>query len=118
MGIPAMGTSGEFHVPTIETRAKVAGWYAAGVPQSRIAHHLDIDEKTLRKYYREQLDLCKDNMRDVIAKNLYQDALNGDKQAREFWLKCQAQWSYARPQEEVDKDAQTKTLMEKLIDKL
>ena len=106
------------HKPTPESKAIVAELYAAGIPQSRIADRFNIDEKTLRKWYRAELDESKDRMIAKLGSNLYQDALNGDKQAREFWLKCQGRWSYAKPPEEKEKDDKRDALLEKLIDKI
>jgi hypothetical protein len=90
--------------------------YAAGVPQSRLADHLGINENTLRKHYRDEMDLALDGMNTALSGTLYRDAIAGDKQAREFWLKTRARWSYAKPEE--DKKSTTDTLLEKLIDKL
>lgn len=104
------------HKPTEAQRKLVRDMYAAGVPQSRLADHLDINEITLRKHYRAELDLNMDGMTTALGSNLYQDALSGDKQAREFWLKTRGRWSYAKPEE--DKKSTTDTLLEKLIDKL
>lgn len=106
------------HEPTDENKKIVKELYAAGIPQSRIAERLCIDDKTLRKHYRHELDSTKDAMTAALGSNLYQDALNGNPQAREFWLKCQGRWSYAKPPEDDEKDKKTMTLMEKLIDKL
>lgn len=104
------------HEPTEQTRKLVKDFYAAGVPQSRLAIHLGISEVTLRKHYRDEMDLSLDGMNTALASSLYQDAMNGDKQAREFWLKTRARWSYAKPEDE--KKSATDTLLEKLIEKL
>ncbi len=104
------------HEPTEQTRKLVRDFYAAGVPQSRLAEHIGITEMTLRKHYRNEMDLTVDGMASALASNLYQDALAGDKQSREFWLKTRARWSFAKPEE--DKKSTTDTLLEKLIEKL
>lgn len=104
------------HEPTPEKRQAVADFYLAGIPQARIASHLGINETTLVKYYRNEMDKNLDTMTTGLAKNLYQDALAGDKQAREFWLKTRARWSFARPDD--DKKSVTESLLEKLIEKL
>lgn len=104
------------HEPTEETRLIVKELYAAGIKQHRIADRLEIDQKTLTKYYKPELDDSFELMVNAVAKNLYQDALNGNEKSREFWLKTRARWHYA-----VDKDDKTdvtNTLLEKLIDKL
>lgn len=104
------------HEPTEETRKLVRNFYAAGVPQSRLAEHIGITEVTLRKHYRKEMDLNLDGMTSELATNLYQDALAGDKQSREFWLKTRARWSFAKPEDE--KKSATDSLLEKLIEKL
>jgi hypothetical protein len=42
--------------PTADQRALVENASAFGLPQSEIANGLKIDEKTLRKHFREELD--------------------------------------------------------------
>lgn len=44
------------HKPTPETIAEVRALTTFGVPQEEIAEYIGIDPKTLRKYYREELD--------------------------------------------------------------
>jgi hypothetical protein len=105
------------HIPTKELRQTVADLFSCGVPRVRIAERMGINEHTLRKYYQEQMEDTKENMAAALAKNLFQDALNGNSQAREFWLKCQARWSHAKPPED-DKLSKTEALLEKIIDKL
>ena len=104
------------HEPTIETRAKVVAFSCAGFNQAMIANYLDIDDKTLRRHYRDELDKAKMEKTIILSESLFRDAQNGNEQAREFWLKCQARWAYAKPDE--DKKSVTEALLEKLIDKL
>ena len=47
------------HVPNEATRRTVQLHTMVGTTQADIARVLDIDEKTLRKYYRDELDLAK-----------------------------------------------------------
>jgi hypothetical protein len=115
---PPGGNQPNQHRPTDEQRLIVKELYAVGIPRPRIAARLEISEETLTKHYKQELDDSKDGMISALGKNLYNDAINGDEKAREFWLKCQGRWSYAKAPEDVDKDKQTQTLMEKLIDKL
>lgn len=104
------------HEPTDILRGKVIGFSCSGFTQAQIADYLDIDDNTLRKHYRYELDHAKMDKTVALANSLYRDALAGDKDDRQFWLKCQAKWSYAKPEE--DKKTVTDTLLEKLIDKL
>jgi len=104
------------HEVTDETRIIVRELYSAGIPRARIASRLDINEKTLNKHYKAELDETKDAMTARLGSNLYQDALAGKEGAREFWLKCQGRWSYAKPDD--DKKDATTSLLEKIIEKL
>ena len=71
-----------------------------GATQPQISAYLGISESTLRIHYREELDKSKLDKTVILGGNLYQDALAGDKAAREFWLKCQGGWCPARAAEE------------------
>jgi hypothetical protein len=104
------------HKPDAEMRAKVIGFSCAGFTHEQIAAYLDIDDKTLRKHYRHELDQAKMEKISAISNNVYKMALEGDQKMSEFVLKCQGKWSYAKPEEE--KKSSTDTLLEKLIDKL
>ena len=86
--------------PTDESRALVRDLYAAGIRQERIAEHLEIDPTTLRKYYRNELDISFEKMIGGMVSNLFQDAMNGDKQSREFWLKTRGGLYFAKAPDE------------------
>lgn len=105
------------HNPTDQSRIIVKELYSCGVTQERIAQRLGITDKTLRNHYREELDDNLENMISALTKNLYQDAINGDAQAREFWLKTRGRFHYYKPPEE-EKKSNMETLLEKLVDKL
>lgn len=106
------------HRPTDESRLLVKELYAAGIQKLRIAARFGISDETLNKYYSAEMDDSKDVMISALGKNLYNDAINGDEKAREFWLKCQGRWSYAKSPEDSEKDNKQLTLLEKVIDKL
>jgi hypothetical protein len=63
-----------------------------GTTQADIARVLDIDEKTLRKYYRDELDLAKAKANATIGGALFNKAKTGDTAAMIFWMKTQAGW--------------------------
>ena len=46
----------------------------AGVPQSRIARVLKISEPTLRKHYREELDISKAKANAIVSQALFKSA--------------------------------------------
>jgi hypothetical protein len=78
------------HAPTEATRQTVQLHTMVGTNQTDIARVLDIDEKTLRKYYRDELDLAKAKANATIGGALFNKAKGGDVTAMIFWLKTQA----------------------------
>jgi len=80
------------HEPTEATRQTVQLHTMVGTTQADIARVLDIDEKTLRKYYRDELDLAKAKANATIGGALFNKAKTGDTSAMIFWMKTQAGW--------------------------
>lgn len=113
-----MGDKGVEHRPTELTKAKVEAFTCAGFDQERIAAYLDISVPTLTKYYKDELIKSKMEKTSALEKNLYKDALEGNSQSREFWLKCQGGWSYCKNDAEAKKDEKQLSLMELLINKI
>jgi hypothetical protein len=61
-----------------------------------VANQVGIDEKTLRKYYDDDIDVGQAKATSQIAKRLYDIAMSDSKEALTaciFWLKCRAKWS-------------------------
>ena len=81
------------HVPTEAQRQTVQLHTMVGTTQADIARVLDIDEKTLRKYYRDELDLAKSKANATIGGALFNKAKGGDTAAMIFWMKTQAKWA-------------------------
>lgn len=81
------------HQPTDETRRLVESSSGLGLPHESIAVLVGIDDKTLRKYYRHELDTGKAKAHGQIAKTLYQKALAGDTTSLIWWTKSQMRWS-------------------------
>jgi hypothetical protein len=67
-----------------------------GTPQETIADVLGIDAKTLRKYYREELDQALAKANASIGGALFNKAKSGDTSAMMFWLKTRAGFSEKR----------------------
>ena len=78
------------HKPTDDLRKKVSGMYGVGIPQEDIARFLGVDEKTLRKYYREELDTSLIKANAAIGGALYSKAKAGDTSAIIWWEKTRA----------------------------
>lgn len=80
------------HKPTPETTAQVEALSGYGVRHDEIAIYLDIDPKTLRKHYREQLDKGHIKANVGVARSLHKQATEGNTAAAIFWLKSRAGW--------------------------
>ena len=78
------------HEPNNETRKKVISYYAVGVPQGDIAAVLGIDPKTLRKYYRKELDESLVKANAAVGGALFEKAKGGDTSAIIWWEKTRA----------------------------
>ena len=78
------------HKPTSESRAQVEALAGYGVRQDEIAMYLDIDPKTLRSHYREQLDKGVVKANVSVARSLHKQAVDGNVAAAIFWLKSRA----------------------------
>ena len=85
--------------PTAETKKLVQLHATIGTPQEDIARVLGIDPKTLRKYYRDELDLASAKANATIGGALFNKAKGGDTAAMIFWMKTRAGW---REKQELD----------------
>jgi len=80
------------HAPTDAQRQTVQLHTTVGTTQAVISQLLGIDLKTLRKHYREELDLSKAKSNATIGGALFNKAKGGDTTAMIFWMKTQAGW--------------------------
>ena len=80
------------HVPTPALRQTVQLHTTVGTTQETIARILGIDEKTLRKHYRDELDLARAQANASVGGMLFKKAKAGDTAAMIFWMKTQAGW--------------------------
>jgi hypothetical protein len=80
------------HEPTDALRQTVQLHTTVGTTQTTIAQILGIDEKTLRKHYREELDVSRAKANATIGGALFNKAKGGDTAAMIFWMKTQAGW--------------------------
>ncbi len=98
------------HEPSAQTRAEVSALKSFGVAQSDIANYIGVDDKTLRKHYREELDNAQTKADANVAKFLY-NAASGKAldagasyadcvRAAMFWAKTRMKWR------ETDNEAQ------------
>ena len=87
------------HEPTPESRQLVQLHATIGTQQNIIADILGIDPKTLRLYYREELDQAMSRANATIGGALFNKAKSGDTAAMIFWMKTRAGW---REKSEID----------------
>jgi len=79
--------------PTDEQRAKVKTYAATGTLQKQIARLIGIKSpKTLRKYFRDELDLGDIEANGAVAGALFKNAREGNVEAQKFWLLHRAGW--------------------------
>jgi len=90
------------HEPTEATRQTVQMHTMVGTPQEVVADVLGIDSKTLRKHYRDELDLAKARANASVCGSLYKKCMAGDTTAMIFWLKTQAQWKETTVNENIN----------------
>ena len=80
-------------IPTEEQRLQIKSLAAVGTPQEDIALKIGIrSPKTLRKYFRKELDLAATDANASVGAALYKKAMAGDTDAQKFWLERRAGW--------------------------
>jgi len=84
------------HEPTEKTKAEVAALTSFGNTQEEVAAYLGICVDTLVKYYRYELDTAVVRANAMVAKKLFNKAVNeNDLSAQIFWLKTRGRWRTA-----------------------
>ena len=90
------------HQPDPAQRRQVETLAAYGIPETDISRVVAIDAKTLRKHYRDELDLGQTKANAQVAGFLFNSARNGNVTAQIFWLKNRAQWKEAPTQHQYE----------------
>jgi hypothetical protein len=80
------------HQPDPANRRQVEAMAAYGIPETDISRVVGIDPKTLRKHYRDELDLGETKANAQVAGYLFNAAKSGNVTAQIFWLKTRARW--------------------------
>ena len=74
------------HKPTEETRKLVKDWSKNGVIQDNIAKKIGVSDETLRKYYRDELDVGTGELVNDVANKLVELCMGGNAKACMFIL--------------------------------
>lgn len=100
-------------VPTDEERALVERMTAVGIPQESIGRMVrdGIDDKTLRKHFRHELDTALINANAQVSGSLFNKAVGGDTSSMIWWEKTR---QGRKEKSEVDHSG-TITLIERKI---
>lgn len=80
--------------PTDDDRRTVELMTAIGTSQENVARCVGdgIDLKTLRKYYREELDTAVIKANAKVGGSMFNKAIAGDVSAQKYWMGCRAGW--------------------------
>ena len=84
------------YIPTEDDRKTVSLMCAVGIPHEGIALCIGddgIDDKTLRKYFKRELETAKIRANTKICGKLFNLANSGHFQAAKFWAQTQAHWT-------------------------
>ena len=102
------------HKPTEKTRAEIIALRSYGVPIKEVAAYIGIDDKTLYKYYKDELENSAIKANANVGKFLYQaasgqalqtGASHGDcVRAAMFWAKTRMGWKETNVQEHTGVD--------------
>jgi hypothetical protein len=80
------------HLPTPEQRKQAEHYAATGTQHHDIAVILQIDTKTLLKYYRNELNLGAAAINAKVSGVIAKRALDGEYWACNLWAKCRMGW--------------------------
>lgn len=81
------------HVPTDEMREKIREFISFGITIGELSDHFKLDEKTIRKYYSEEIDNSLLNANAKVARVLFKKCVvDEDTASVFFWLKTRAKW--------------------------
>lgn len=102
--------------PTEKQRIEVETLCGVGIPEEEIAKMIvnpntgkPIDAKTLRKYFRRELDIGATKANAMVGQRLYKDAIDPDPKfiaSRIFWARTRMRWKPATQVEVTGKDGE------------
>ncbi len=98
------------HEPTDITRAEVAALLSFGNTKEQVCEYLNITDKTLDKYYGNELRTAVIRANANVAKRLYHKAVvQDDLSAQVFWLKTRGRWRTADSERDDERDKNDRT---------
>ena len=103
------------HRPTDAQRKLVQLHATIGTPQAVISDIIGIDNKTLAKHYRAELDQALARANASVGGALFNKATKGDTTAMIFWMKTRAGW---REKQEVDLTSSDGTMTPQVIERV
>ena len=92
------------HEPTEKNRKQVSSMSMAGIDQEIISSIIEVDAKTLRKYYRKELDHATAKVVTSVAGKLFEQCMGGNIQAMIFLLKTRGRWKETQEIEHTSPD--------------
>ena len=104
------------HIPNAALKQRVSDLVMSGAPKYIIAEIIGIDDQTLTKHYKFELNTAKTIAVERIGKTVYQQALEGNEKSQALYLKTQGSshgWIEKQVIESVVND-ETKELKEKM----
>jgi hypothetical protein len=85
--------------PTDEQRRQVEAMVGFGIPEDQLClliinpqTNKPIDEKTLRRHFRDEIDRGQVKANAAVAQSLYRAATSGNVTAQIFWMKTRVGW--------------------------
>ena len=95
--------------PTDDERKLVEQMTACGIPQESqcLVIRDGIDDKTLRKHFRRELDTAATKANTKVAGTLFNKAMGGDTTAMIWWSKTRMGWKETNVQENTGEQIHT-----------
>jgi hypothetical protein len=79
-------------------REIIAMMMASGIPQVNIGRCIGIDVKTMKKYYKAEMDSSAVIANAKVTQSLFQQTINGNTLAAIWWSKSRMGWKETRDQ--------------------
>ena len=86
------------YAPNQKDRDIITMMTASGIPQVNIGRCVGIDVKTMKKYYKAEMECSADMANAKVAQSLFYQAINGNITAAIWWTKSRIGWKEARDQ--------------------